>query len=521
MRTLRLPPWYFLLPSIFVALAVMVPVFYLFVRAFEGEWAQIADLIWRPRNLVLLWNTLALTAGVLVVTFIVAFPLAWLVCRTNIPGVKWITLVGILPLAIPGYVLAYAMLGLGGETGSMAQWFGVVIPRVSGYWGSLIVISLYTFPYLFLNLRSGLMGIDVSTEEAARSMGLNTLQIIRRVTLPQLRPSMLAGMLIIALYVVGDFGAVSLMRFETLSFALYLQYAAAYDRVYAALIAIMLLGITATIILAEYRLLKIFFFTQMQLRKNQYQRVSKLGRLKLPAMLFVITLFVISVALPITSIAFWMTGGVNPVIGQQLWSALFSSFIASLPAALLAILFAVPLAYIGMRFKSVLTGLLQRIAYLGYATPPLALALAWVFFSLALDPVVAVYQSLVLLIFCYAIHFLAESLSPIRSAMYHISPRLEEAARSLGYGRFKAFIYSTLPLLYHGIMAGFIFVFLSAMKELPITILLSPAGFDTLALNVWSYSAEAMFAEAAPFALTILLFSGLFVSLLFTRVWKR
>jgi len=476
------------------------------------------SLIWRARNLNLLFNTLSLTIGVLITTTLIAFPLAWLVCRTDIPGKKLITLASIVPLAIPGYVLAYAFLGLGGASGSVAQLFYFEIPRLSGYWGSLIVISLYTFPYLFLNLRSGLLGMDSNTEEAARSLGLNTFRIIWRVTLPQLRPSMLAGMLIIALYVIGDFGAVSLMRFETLSYALYLQYAAAYDRVYAALIAIMLLMLTGVIIFMEYRLLKIFFFNGSGSGSLKHNRLSMLGKLKIPALMFAGSIFILSVLLPLFSISFWMLNGVDARIWTQLWSALLASVSASAPAAVFAVLLAVPLAYISLRFPSFITDFLQRIAYLGYATPPLALALAYLFFSLLVMP--GLYQSLILLIFCYAIHFLAESLSPVRSAMYSISPKLEEAARSLGYGRFKAFLYTTLPLLYQGILAGFIFVFLSAMKELPITFLLSPIGFETLALNVWSYAAEAMFAEAAPFALSILLFSGFFVGLLFARVWK-
>lgn len=515
----RLPPWYFLLPAVFVAISVIIPLVYLFVRVFEGDFNQTKELVFRQRNLILLWNTLSLTGGVMLVTTFISFPMAWLTSRTDLAANKAIALLGVLPLAIPGYVLAYALLGLGGANGTMAQLFGWEIARPSGYWGALIAISLYTFPYLFLNLRAGLMGMDTSTEEAARSMGYSTPSILFRVTLPQLKPAFYAGLLIIGLYVIGDFGAVSLMRFETFSYALYLQYAASYDRIYAAWIALMLLAITCSVLFLEYRLLRGLLFYRTGTGTGKKGRISRLGYLKWPAYLFVGTVVTASIIIPILTILFWMAQGVHPMVWDSIGPALRASLTASVPAALVSVLLAVPLAYISVRFPSGVSNALQRAAYLGYATPPLALALAFIFFSLNVVPFL--YQSLALLVFAYALHFMAEAIGPVRSSLYQASPKLEEAARSLGSGRFTAFRKATLPLLMNGIVAGASFVFLSSMKELPITFLLSPIGFDTLAISVWSFSSEAMFAEAAPFALGILFFSIFFVGLLFAREWKK
>ncbi|MFU8860404.1 MAG: ABC transporter permease [Cyclonatronaceae bacterium] len=496
-----------------------MPLFYLLIRALEGDWAVSADLLWRQRNLMLLMNTLSLTAGVLLVTTLIAFPLAWLTSRTDLPGRRIVTLLGVLPLAIPGYVLAYALLGLGGVNGTIAQLTGFVIPRPSGYWGSLIAISLYTFPYLYLNLRAGFMGLDPSTEEAARSLGSSNSTILFRVIVPQLKPAFYAGMLIISLYVLGDFGAVSLMRFETFSYALYLQYAASYDRIYAAWIALMLLTLTCSILFVEYRLLRGLLFHRTGSGTSRKFQPVKLGNWKWMAWGFIALIAVAALVVPVWTILFWMMRGFDPAIWSGLADALQSSFIASAPAALLAAVLAVPLAYIAVRFPSKTNNALQRTAYLGYATPPLALALALIFFTLSTAPFL--YQTLILLVIAYALHFLAEAMGPIRSSLYQASPRLEEAARSMGLGPVRAFMNSTFPLLRNGLLMGGAFVFLSSMKELPITFLLSPIGFETLAINVWSYSNEAMFAEAAPFALTILIFSVFFVGLLFAREWKR
>ncbi|MEX0927850.1 MAG: iron ABC transporter permease, partial [Balneolales bacterium] len=429
------------------------------------------------------------------------------------------TLLGVMPLAIPGYVMAYALLGFTGVNGTLDQVFGIELPRISGYWGSLLAISLYTFPYLFLNLRSGLLGLDPSLEEVSRSLGYRPAQVFFRVILPQLRPALYAGCLIIGLYVLGDFGAVSLMRFETFSYAIYLQYAASYDRIYAAWLALMLLAVTITVLVMEYRLLRGLFFSRTGTGSEKLARPVSLDSWKWPAWIFVTVLIFASLVLPVMTIFHWIFQQADTVIWSGLRDALTASLFASAPAAVLTTALAIPIAYISVRCPSAITRSLERVSYLGYATPPLALALALVFFTLSALP--ALYQTLFLLIAAYTLHFLAEAVGPVRSALYQASPRLEEAARSLGYNRFLAFFKSTFPLMRGGLVAAAAFVFLSAMKELPITFLLSPIGFETLAVNVWSYSNEAMFAQAAPYALTILIFSSIFVGLLFAKEWKR
>ena len=516
-RVENLPRWYFLLPAVLVGLSVLIPLSYLIVRALEADTDLSMELVFRYRNLTLLYNTLLLAFGTLVIGTIIALPMAWITTRTDIPGRKLLTLLGVLPLAIPGYVMAYALLGFSGANGTLAMLFGIELPRLSGFSGALTAISLYTFPYLYLNFRSALAGIDPSLEEASLSLGYRPREVFFRVILPQLRPAYYAGALIIFLYVLGDFGAVSLMRFETFSYAIYLQYAASYDRVYAAWLALMLLALTSTALVVEYKLLRGLFFHRIGSGSEKKLKMVRLGHWKWPAYIFVTILVLFSIVLPSSTIIFWMVEAFDASQLAGLRRALTGSAMASAPAALLATALAIPLAYNSVRHPSRLTRGLERIAYLGYATPPLAFALALIFFTLNAVPVL--YQTLALLIVAYALHFLAEAIGPVRSSLYQASPRLEEAARSLGYGRLKAFFFTTFPVMRNGLIVSAAFVFMSAMKELPITFLLAPVGYETLAVNVWSYTAEAMFAQAAPYALVILLFSTLFVGLLFAKEW--
>ncbi len=480
---------------------------------------MLSNVVFRVRNLRLLGNTLLLAAGVLIVDTLIALPLAYLSVRCKIKARRAITVLGVLPLAIPGYVMAYAFLGLGGYNGSLQEWLGIAVPRISGFWGSLLVLSLCTFPYLYLNLRTALLGMDQSIEEASRSLGHDAKSTFMKVVLPQLRPAYLAGALLVSLHVFGDFGTVSLMRFETFSYALYLQYISAYDRIYAAWLALMLLGLTTAALVLEYRLLKKAIFHRLGRGAARARTFLKLGPWKFIAYTFVTVLLIIAIILPVSSIMFWVNQTAFANVAGDLWESFGNSVKASAPAAVLTTLLALPLAYIGVRYKTKLSNPIERVAYLGYATPPLAFALAFVFFSLYVST--SLYQSLLLLVIVYSLHFLAEAIGPLRSALYQAPPQYEEAAKSMGYSASKSFFKVTLPLLRGGIIAASSLVFLSAMKELSITFLLSPIGFNTLALSAWSYTGEAMFAEAAPFALTILLFSALFVGFLFTKEWKK
>ncbi|PEN14181.1 iron ABC transporter permease [Longibacter salinarum] len=520
----RIPPslrrWYVAPPVIIVALGVVIPLGYLFVRAGQAEWSLLSDLVFRWRNVRLLWNTVSLTGGVLVGTIVLAFPLAWLTTKTSIRGKGVLTLLGVLPLAVPGYVMAYVLLSTTGAYGTLAQIADIVLPRLSGYEGALIALSLGTYPYLFLNLRTALLGLDPALEESAQALGYGRWQVFTRVILPQLRPAFLSGGLLVVLHVLGDFGVVSLMRFETFSYALYLQYQAAYDRVYAACLALMLLALTIGILFLEARLLRGLLLHRTGSGASRNTRRVGLGKWTTPAYIFAAVVGLVSVALPVLTVAFWMTdSAVSGLPWASLGESLWASVSASAPAAVLAALLALPVAYVGVREPSRATRIIERVAYLGYATPPLAFALALIVFTLAGFPIV--YQTLALLVFAYALHFMAEAIGPIRSALYQAPPNLEEAARSLGRTPAQAFFSVTVPLLRRGLLVSVAFVFLSAMKELPITFLLSPPGFESLAMKTWSAANEAMFDSAAPYALAIMFFSAAFVGLLLVQEKSR
>ncbi len=509
-RVGRPAPKTFLIPALLACLAVLIPLAYLVLRALEANPKDLLEIVFRIRNLELLLKTVALGMGVVLASSVIALPLAWLTARTNIAAKGILTLIGVLPLAVPGYVGAYAMLAATGQNGVLEKLFGINIPRPEGYFGALGVLALFSFPYLFLNLWNALRGLDPSLEESGRSLGLSAWQVFWRVILPQLRPAWMSGALLIALHVLGDFGVVSLTRFDTFSSAIYVQYNAAFDRVYAAWLGLMLLVITVGTLTLESRFLRNIRLSRIGSGVARHQTLVRLGLWTLPAFGFVLAIAVVTLLIPLGTIIYWLMGSAAPE-WQALFLAVQNSAFAAAPTALVATFFAVPLAILGTRYASPFTHLLERSAYLGYATPPLALALAFVFFSLRVIP--DLYQTLSMLVIALTIHFLAEAIGPIRASLLQANPKLEEAARGLGFTSLQAFIKVTLVLIRRGLLTSLALVFLSCLKELPITFLLSPIGFDTLSRQIFGFTSESMFAQAAPYALSIVIASSLMVGL--------
>jgi iron(III) transport system permease protein len=535
-----------------VVLGVLAPLLYLLLTAFDATPSQAWDLLVRYKHWQLLINTTLLAGGVLVLATCIAFPLAWLVTRSDLRPRGLITLLGVLPLAIPGYVMAYALLGATGQYGVLAQSMNLTLPRLAeGYWGATLALALYTFPYLFLNLRSALEGLDPALEEQARSLGHGPWRVFLTITLPQLRPAFQAGGLLVALHSLSDFGVVSLMRYETFSYALYRAKQAVLTQdgqIYLALLGLLMLALTAGLVIVEARLLRNLLFHRIGGGTARSAHRLALGWWRWPAYGFVLTVGLVSVILPAGVIGYWMQAPAAMDQWQALASALWDSLVAAGPAAILGAALAYPLVHLSIRRPSRWTRAVERVAYFGYATPPLVLGLAVVTLVLQGPGLMAgaaeavrdgwpaviatptagfleglawlhgglagLYQTLIVLVAAYTIHFVAEAIGPIRSALYQVPPRLEETGRSLNHGPLATFFRVTFPLIRRGLLVAVALVFLSAMKELPLTYILQPPGFFTLALEVWDKTGEAMFAQAAPYALTLMVVSALFVGIL-------
>lgn len=504
---MRRPPLLLLIPALLTAAAVMVPLVWLMLRAADTEGLDIWAFLARPRTLTLLSNTALLALTVLAACTAVGLPLAWLVTRSTLKGRRIATLLAVLPLAVPGYVMAYALRGLGGPMGAAHEMFGVTLPRLDGFTGAVLALTLYNTPYMFLTLKVAFERLDPAQSEAARTLGASPTQVLRRVVLPTLLPAWMAGALLIGLYVLGDFGVVSLMRFDTLSLALYTNWT---DMGYAAWLALMLIATAGVLLALEVWIMRGRRQARVGVGAARLQRRVVLGRWQGVAWAGIGLFAALGVATPVGSSVWWYAAEhAQTFTADELWTAAIDSLSIALPTAAVTVALALPLAWLTARSVGLVARVAERVAQIGYAIPSLALALALVFFSIRVLP--GLRDGLGLLIIACALHFLMLALGPLRGTLALLTPAHEEAARTLGATPLRSFTRVTLPALRGSLTAGFILAFLAAMKELPLTKILAPVGTRPLSVSAWSYADEAMFADAAPFALTLVALSALTV----------
>ena len=519
-RAGRRGPLLLVLPAALAAAAATLPLAYLLVRVRSADrdaWDVLAfDAAGR-----LVLDTGVLVAAVVAAALLLGVPLAWILTRTDVPARPLLAVAAALPLVIPSYVAALALLGALGPRGLLQQVlegpFGVErIPDVYGFPGAALALTLSTYPYVYVLAAAAMRNLDPAVEEAARSLGRSRLATFFKVTLPAIRASLAGAALLVALYVLSDFGAVSLMQYPALTRSIYLQYQALFDREPAAILALVLVALTLLLLIVEGRIRASARYGRTGPGARRPAPVVALGRWRWPAFAFCSLVVGMFLVLPVAVLVYWVWEAVP--LGREIafpWREAWHSVFASALAAFVGVAAALPVAVLARRYSSLLGRVLERLAFTGNALPGIVVALSLVFFGARYGGVL--YQTLGLLVFAYVVRFLPQSLAATGAALESVDPHVEEAGRSLGRGPLAVVTRVTVPLVRSGILAGATLVFLSSMKELPATLLLRPIGFDTLATEIWSATNVADYAQAAPPALLLIVLSTPFVYFLVAR----
>ncbi len=514
------PPVAIWLPALLVASAAALPLVYLLFRS-AGATDEAWSLLLRLRTAQILARSLLLAATVTAVSTAMAVPLAWLIVRTDIPSRRLWAVLTALPLVIPSYVGAFLLVSAIGPKGLLQSTLlaplGIErLPSVYGLGGAALTLSLLSYPYILLTVRGALANLDPALEEAARSLGLGRMSVFLRVTLPQLRPAIASGGLLVSLYALSDFGAVSLLRYETFTWAIYQQYQNAFDRGVAAVLSLVLVGLAVMILVSEQRSRGGRKYHRASSGAARPMTLVRLGRWKWPALAFCVAVVTAALVVPIALLVYWLARGI--VSGEPLlllWAATRNSIYVSALTAIVAVGCSLPVAVLVARYPSAFSRFVERVSFTGYALPGVVVALSLVFFGI--NVAVPIYQTVWLLLLAYLVLFLPAAIGATRAAVLQVNPALEEAARGLGRAPLHAMLTVTAPLVRSGVFAGGTLVFLLTMKELPATLILSPLGFNTLATEIWSASSEAFFAQAAAPALTLVAISALVMVMLMLR----
>ncbi|GAB4571404.1 MAG: iron ABC transporter permease [Anaerolineales bacterium] len=512
-----------------VALFVAIPLIYIFIRAAAAEpeaWTRLfQERIWK-----LFGNTLALVIAVTSGALLTGVTMAFLTERTDLPGRKIFRWMLAMPLAIPAYIGGIVHLALlrprGGVIPQLLEnLFGQPVPTPSplGFWGAAFILTLFMYPYVYLLSGAAFRTLHASLEEASRVFGRTPIQTIFQVTLPALRPGLTAGALLVALDILAEYGTVALLRYETFSSAIFVQLSGRYDRSAASVLSGILVALAIGILWSELRLQGRARFTQMESNWRPAPMMS-LGRWRIPAFLLVLGVVSASLLLPVGVLLVWSiqafldpetmsmlfhTGSQG--FGNYVWNSLWSSS----AAAVIAVLLSLPVGLLAVRYPNRLSKFISRVCQVGYAIPGVVIALSLVLLVNRFLPFL--YATPFVVVIAYVLRHMPQAVRASESALGQLSPSLEEASRVMGRTSLQTLIQVTLPLILPGLLAGGSLVFLTSLKELPATLLLRPAGFDTLAVRVWVWAGEGFYFQAAPAALLLVLVSALPLSFLLRR----
>ena len=476
-----------------IAAALLIPLAFLLVQATEVGWSQVSSLLWRHFTVSLLWNTVRLTLAVTVLSAILAVGLAWCIERTDLPLRGLFGVLAVLPLAIPDFVVGYGWIS--------------IAPAVHGFYGATLVMTLGTYPLVYLPVAAALRRIDPALEEIAQSAGLGRAQIFFRVTLPEIRLALLGGSLLLALALLAEYGAFEILGYQTFTTEIFTEFRVGFDLPAASALSLVLVVLGLGLILGEMGAQGRGRSDRVSRQAARPARRATLGRAKLPVVFSLIAIAGLTIGVPLGTLIFWLTSTQATTLpaGSLLAAAGHSALYSAL-AALVSTAAAFPVAYLVVRRRNAVSVVLERSTYLVQGLPGLAVALALAFFTIRFAP--AIYQSSELLVAAYAVLFFPLALVCVRSSLAHAAPVFEDVARSLGCRPFTAHLRVTLPLIAPGLAAAFALVFLSAMTELTATLVLVPTGVQTLATQFWAYTSDLAYSAAAPYAAMIVLISA-------------
>lgn len=482
--------------------------------------------LWRTQLLELLGNTLLLLAGVGAGSLLVGTVLAWLVVHYRFPGRDVFEWALMLPLAMPAYVIGFAFLGLFEFSGPLQSALrdtvgpGIRLPELRSWGGVSLMMTLVFYPYVYLLARAAFREQGSATLETARSLGRSRARAFVEVTLPLARPSLAAGVALAMMEALGDFGTVAIFGYRTLTEGVYRVWYGMFDRTAASQLAVLLLLFAALLLRIERASRGRQRYSQRHRHGPEAAPIVLRGGRALGAFAACAGVLGLAFILPVGQLLVWAVGALAAGQVAAAFPALLANTLTLAAAAAIATcLLALTLAYALRLHPAPATRFTSRLASMGYALPGAVIAVGILVPLAAIDHAVAPLLEAALgrpvgllltgsalgLVYAYVVRFLAVSLQTVEASLARIPPSLDDAARALGAGAGGALRRVHLPLLRGGLGTALVLVFVETMKEMPATLLLRPFGLNTLAIEVWERTSEAMWREAAVPALAIVL----------------
>ncbi|MFG0257939.1 MAG: ABC transporter permease [Phycisphaerales bacterium JB043] len=499
-----------------VALLSLIPIVYLLIRSSEGGSSSISDILFHSSMVRLLLRSVLLGICVAGVSLLLAALLGVITVAADLPLRRTLGVLVIVPLAVPCYVAASAWIASTSHNGSvrsLMEAIGIGSPsRPEGFLWTWCVLTCFTYPYALLPLRAGLRRLDACQYESARSSGASRTRGALTTLVPQLTPAAITGVVLVLLYTLAEFGAVTLFRLDTFTRVIYQQYQSSFDRSSAAVTCLVLVMLIIAVMVVSERLAR---RTKDACCASgcEDSLVIRLGRWRWPACAVTLLFVLATSGFVVFELVSWAGRGAPEAFAGSLITPASNSVLLAMGGAVAAVVASYPAAWIAARMRGSLATIFERTTHFGFGLPGIVVALGLAAGALRLSGL-GLYQSWALIVLAYVILFLPQSAGALRASLSGAPPVFEDAATSLGASGSRVFARVTLPMIRPGIIAGGTLVFLSSMKELPATLLLAPPGVHTLSTRVWGFMEEAMFAQAALPALGLIACSSLIVGLI-------
>lgn len=507
-----------------IALLVLVPLGVVLSSLFslEGEiWRHLIE----TTLLDLIFNTLWLVAGVGATTALLGISLAWLTVSYDFPGRRFLDLALLLPLSIPPYVLAFVMIRLLDYAGPLQTglrlWIGterMVFPPIRSRGGVILVMSLSLYPYVYAITRNAFLTQGRPMMEVAQSLGHSRLNSFFKIALPIARPSIVGGVMLALMEAVSDFGTVSIFNYDTFTTAIYKTWFGFFSLEAAAQLAsVFILIVFVAILLVERAHPSIERSCGPGASSNI--RIRLTGLWALMASAYPILVLLMAFMIPVTQLFVWALRGFFADFDDRFVSFLWHSLLLGGMAAFMTVFCALFLAYAKRLKSDGITRMMVRLSTLGYAMPGSVLAvgifiplvwidhqmIAWGRWAFGVSPGFLLRGTWMAMLIGFLIRFMAVAYRSVDTEMQRITSSMDEVSRGMGLAPKQRLLRIYLPMLKPGLLTGAILVFVDVMKEMPITLMTRPFGWDTLSVRIFEMTSEGEWERAALPSLVLIL----------------
>jgi len=511
--------------AVFSAICVLLPILVIlsfFLQPESEIWQHIVDTL----LIDLLKNTLFLCIGVLAGTFVLGVGAAWLTAVCDFPGRKFFNLALILPLAVPTYVLAFVFIGLLDFSGPVQtllrthfflplKWF----PSIRSTGGVIFVMSLALYPYVYLLARNAFQTQGKRVLEVSQALGQSRTNAFFKAALPMARPWIASGLMLVLMETLADFGAVSIFNYDTFTTGIYKAWFGFFSLSAAAQLSSILLIFVILVVIVEQQMRAKMQFHQVGKMTPETSRIRLYGWKKWGACGALGAIVLIAFLIPCLQLAVWSFKSAAVEIDSRYIGLLVRSVFLSLMAVTVITGLGLLMSYIQRQYPDYFTKWTIRLASMGYALPGTVLAVGIVIMVNFTDKQIiwAINETtgiqfksilngtIITVLFAYTVRFLTAGYSSINSSMLRITRSLDEASTLLGVTGVKLLQRIHIPILKNGLYAAAMLVFVDVMKEMPITLMTRPFGWDTLAVKIFELTSEGEWQRAAIPSITLVL----------------